>query len=59
MLASEYIGCSASKFDSMVSEGVMPGPRLIGTKKVWDVKELDESFEELPRISERNDWDED
>jgi len=33
----------------MILEGVMPAPRMIGTKKIWDRVELDEAFEELPR----------
>ena len=58
--ASEYVGCSPRKFDTMVADGAMPQPRLIGAKKVWDRVELDESFEALPRAGEQiNDWDED
>ena len=47
--AAEYVGCSPRKFDQMILDGVMPAPRLIGTKKIWDRVELDEAFEELPR----------
>ncbi len=58
--ASEYVGCSPRKFDTMVAVGDMPQPRLIGAKKVWDRVELDESFDALPRAGETtNDWDED
>lgn len=58
--ASEYVGCSPRKFDTMVTDGKMPQPRLIGAKKVWDRVELDEFFEALPRPGEQtNDWDED
>ena len=58
--ASEYVGCSPRKFDTMVAAGEMPQPRLIGIKKVWDRIELDESFEALPRAGEEeiNEWDE-
>ena len=58
--ASEYVGCSPRKFDTMVADGDMPQPRLIGTKKVWDRLELDEYFEALPRAGEEeiNEWDE-
>lgn len=61
--AADYIGCSPRMFDNMVKDGLMPSPRLIGTKKVWDTRELDESFENLPRPEadndneEKNDWD--
>jgi len=62
MLAADYIGCSPRMFDNMVKSGSMPSPRLIGTKKVWDTRELDEFFENLPRLEADNDnfneWDE-
>ena len=59
--AAEYVGCSSRKFDTMVTDGEMPQPRMIGAKKVWDRLELDEFFEALPRAGEVaiNDWDED
>lgn len=45
----------------------MPSPRLLDTKKLWDVLELNEFFDALPRAKEANDnnedsgseWDED
>ena len=56
--AAEYVGCSPRKFDQMIQDGLMPAPRLIGTKKIWDRVELDEAFEELPRELEQGKWDE-
>lgn len=56
--AAEYVGCSLRKFDQMILDGLMPAPRLIGTKKIWDRVELDEAFEELPRELEQGKWDE-
>jgi predicted DNA-binding transcriptional regulator AlpA len=47
--ASTYLGVSPSKFDELVKDGRMPRPRLIDTRKVWDVYELDMAFDELPR----------
>lgn len=58
--AAFYIGCSPRMFDGMVKNCLMPSPRLIGTKKVWDRDELDECFWDLPRpqsIDDQNDWD--
>ena len=52
------MGCSSRKFDQMILNGLMPAPRLIGTKKIWDRVELDEAFEELPRELEQGKWDE-
>lgn len=57
--AATYIGCSPRKFDYMVVDGLMPSPRMIGTKKIWDRIELDEFFETLPKAGDvANDWDE-
>ena len=56
--AAEYVGCSPRKFDQMILNGLMPAPRMIGTKKIWDRVELDEAFEELPRELEQGKWDE-
>jgi hypothetical protein len=47
--AAMYLGISPSKFDEMVADGRVSRPRLIDTRKVWDVFELDLAFEELPR----------
>ena len=55
--AGEYVCCSPRKFDQMILDGLMPAPRLIGTKKIWDRVELDEAFEELPREVEGNSVD--
>lgn len=44
-----YLGVSPSKFDEMVDDGRAPKPRRIDTRKVWDVRELDLSFDALPR----------
>jgi excisionase family DNA binding protein len=47
--AAHYLGISASKFDQLVKQKRMPSPRLIDRRKVWDVRDLDLAFEELPR----------
>ena len=62
-LAAEYIGCSPRMFDALVKEGVMPIPYLQKSKKVWDIRELDECFDNLPRAwadndnVDANEWD--
>jgi hypothetical protein len=43
-----YIGVSASKFDELVRDGRMPGPKRIDGRKVWDVRALDLAFDSLP-----------
>jgi hypothetical protein len=36
----------------MVSKDLMPRPRLIGKRRVYDIVELDIAFSELPRDSQ-------
>jgi hypothetical protein len=58
--AALYLGISPSKFDELVKDGRVSRPRLIDTRKVWDVFELDLAFEELPRDDDKpagNSWD--
>jgi hypothetical protein len=43
-----YIGVSAGKFDELVHDGRMPGPKRIDGRKVWDVRALDLAFDSLP-----------
>jgi hypothetical protein len=46
--AAMYLGISPSKLDEMVADGRAPRARLIDVRKVWDIHELDASFDELP-----------
>jgi len=54
--AAGYIGVSATKFDAMVRDGIMPEPKLIGGRVVWDRYALDSAFEDLPDRTEDNPW---
>lgn len=56
--AAEYIGVSASKFDEMVRDGRMPGPKAIDARRVWDRHQIDRHFDDLPGPDEINEWDE-
>jgi hypothetical protein len=47
--AAVYIGVSATTFDHLRAAKAMPAPRLVGTRKLWDVRELDLAFDDLPR----------
>ncbi len=51
-------GVSASLFDEMVKDGRMPQPKQINSRRVWDRRQLDEAFEQLPDNSQCNPWDE-
>jgi excisionase family DNA binding protein len=59
--AAEYIGISPSKFDELIADGRMPGARRIDGRKIWDVRELDLCFDDLPRDDSApsigNSWD--
>ncbi len=57
--AAAYIGIGATKFDAMVSFGQMPEPKRIGSRKIWDVRAVNQAFEELPggNTNETNEWD--
>ena len=43
-----YVGISPSKFDELVADGRMPDPRRIDGRKVWDIRDLDGAFDNLP-----------
>ena len=51
--AAGYIGVGTTKFDVLVKQRRMPQPRVIDKRKVWDVCELDEYFDQLPQRGER------
>jgi predicted DNA-binding transcriptional regulator AlpA len=56
--AAMYIGISPGKFDEMVADGRMPRPVKIDSRKVWDVRSLDQAFDELPEENPAsNSWD--
>lgn len=46
------VGISATTFDVLVSQGLMPSPRLINRRKIWDVDELRSAFKSLPKDGE-------
>jgi hypothetical protein len=46
--AAMYCGISPTKFDELVADGRMPRPRVIDSRKVWDIYQLDAAFDELP-----------
>jgi predicted DNA-binding transcriptional regulator AlpA len=46
--AAAYIGVSPSFFDQMISDGMMPKPKRIRSRTIWDRHELDLAFSALP-----------
>jgi excisionase family DNA binding protein len=47
--AAVYLSLSPSFFRRLVQQGVMPRPRIAGSRRIWDVEELDLAFKFLPR----------
>jgi hypothetical protein len=43
-----YVGVGATKFDEMVADGRMPPPRKVDNRKIWDIRQLDVAFDQLP-----------
>lgn len=53
--AAALIGVSATLFDRLVSDGLMPDSRAVYGRRVWDVAEVVEAFRALPHRSQRID----
>jgi predicted DNA-binding transcriptional regulator AlpA len=54
--AAAYIYVSPTTFDEMVDDGRMPPARILGgRRRAWDVRELDEAVDRLPRDQEQSD----
>lgn len=50
--AAAFIGIGETLFDRLVSEGIMPQPRMLRGRNVWDVDELAKAFRAIPHRSE-------
>jgi len=46
--SAAYIGIGVTLFDQLVSDGRMPPPKEIGSRRIWDLHALDASFTALP-----------
>jgi hypothetical protein len=47
--AAMYLGVSAGTFDELRKLGRVDSPRVIGDRKLWDIRDLDVAFDSLPR----------
>lgn len=56
--AAAYVGVSATTFDELVAEGLMPQPRHLRSRAIWDVDELRAAFKAIPHVAEEepNTW---
>jgi hypothetical protein len=55
-----YLGISAVKFGELVRDGIMPSPKRIGARRLWDIHELDTAFDGLPsenQAPQETTWD--
>ena len=61
--AARFVGVSPTTFDGLVADGLMPSPRRIRRRKLWDRRELEAAFDQLPHdggdVAENNPWDTD
>jgi predicted DNA-binding transcriptional regulator AlpA len=55
--AAEYVGVSPSHFDALVRQRVMPGPKRLARRVVWDLTQLDSAFDALPDEGEQDSGD--
>jgi excisionase family DNA binding protein len=47
--AAVYLGISPGTFDQLRHAGQIDAPRVIGGRKLWDIRDLDMAFDSLPR----------
>lgn len=47
--AAMYLGIGVGLFDELRAAGKVAPPRVIGARKLWDIRDLDMAFEALPR----------
>ena len=47
--AAVYLGISPGTFDDLRKRGGVDLPRIIGGRKLWDIRDLDVAFDSLPR----------
>ncbi|MBB4120206.1 helix-turn-helix transcriptional regulator [Martelella radicis] len=60
--AAAYCGVSPATFDKMMRDKLVPKPKRIYARTVWDIRALDCALDALPSedddsIPENNDWD--
>lgn len=51
--AAAYIGVSTTLFDWMMGEGLMPKPKRVGGRVIWDRLQLDEAFASIPNDDDK------
>jgi hypothetical protein len=46
-LAASYVGVSPTTFDRMIKDGLMPRPKAVYGRRLWDVRAVDIAFDLL------------
>jgi len=46
--AAAYIGFSPSMLDMMVKDGRIPHPKIVNSRTIWDIRQVDKAFDSLP-----------
>ncbi len=46
--AAKYVGLGENKFIQLHRDGMMPAPRVVGSRRLWIVSELDAAVAALP-----------
>lgn len=46
--AATYLGVSVTLFDRLREGKQIAPPKIIGTRKLWDIRDLDMAFDALP-----------
>lgn len=54
--AAVYLSLSPSLFRELVECGEMPPPRILRSRRIWDVADLDAAFRSLPLEGEVDTW---
>lgn len=58
--SAAYVGVSPNTFDRMIADGLMPKPKQVYGRKLWDAHALDRAFNALPGgddSAQANPWD--
>ena len=65
-VAAAYLSLSPAKFGELVQRGLMPRPKRVDGRKIWDLEEVRLAFKALPAEDEAtssadgaepNEWD--
>ncbi|MEL6596028.1 MAG: hypothetical protein AAFQ47_08830 [Pseudomonadota bacterium] len=54
--AAHYVGVSATTFDRLVQQKVMPKPIKAFSRAIWDLNALDMAFESFAASDDDNPW---